>query len=81
MHSIVIFAMILLFVSFLLKLFPNVIGHGAVVFPPPRNNIDHGEQPWSGDVPHQVPPVDDHKNGVWCPVPSNFFDDKLTGTH
>ena len=28
----------------------QVRGHGAVVFPPPRNNVDHGEQPWAGQV-------------------------------
>jgi len=63
----------------LILMVSNVFGHGAVNFPPPRNNIDHGEKPWSEGVPNPVPPVDDHKNGFWCPVPSPFFDDKLTG--
>ena len=60
---------------------PNVSGHGAVTFPPPRNNIDHGEKPWSDGVPNPVPAVDDPKNGFWCPIPSPFFDDQLTGIY
>ena len=38
-------------------------GHGAVVFPPPRQAVDSELQPWSGPVPHPLPGVD-----AWCPV-------------
>jgi len=38
-------------------------GHGAVVFPPPRNAIDSNLAPWSEPVPYPVPNVD-----AWCPV-------------
>ena len=48
----------------------NVSGHGAVVFPPPRNMIDSTEMPWSGKVPDDVPAVSDPNNGVWCPIPN-----------
>ena len=58
----------------------GVWGHGAVVFPPPRNNIDHGEAPWNAEVPRPVPAVSDPKNGVWCPIPNPFFNNNLTGT-
>ena len=71
--------MILLLSFLFLEVITNVSGHGAVVFPPPRNNIDHGEQPWSGNVPDQVPAVSDPKNGVWCPIPEPFFNDTLSG--
>ena len=53
-------------------------GHGAVVLPPPRNNIDHGELPWSGPVPSPVPAVDDHSQGFWCPVAD--FNSSLSGS-
>ena len=56
-----------------------VSGHGAVVFPPPRNNIDHQESPWSDGVPQPVPAVSDPRNGFWCPVPDPFFNGTLTG--
>merc|ERR1711988_1161899 len=56
-----------------------VSGHGAVVFPPPRNNIDHQESPWSDGVPQPVPAVSDPRNGFWCPVPGPLFDGTLTG--
>ena len=39
-----------------------VSGHGAVVYPPPRNAIDHELPPWSGQVPPSIPGVD-----AWCP--------------
>ena len=57
----------------------SVSGHGAVVFPPPRNNIDHEETPWSGPVPDSVPAVSDPRNGVWCPIPAPLFNSSLTG--
>jgi len=38
-------------------------GHGAVVFPPPRNAVDNDIPPWSGQVPDPIPGVD-----AWCPV-------------
>ena len=57
----------------------EVSGHGAVVFPPPRNNIDHQEEPWSGKVPQPVPAVSDPRNGFWCPVPNPLFNDTLSG--
>jgi len=41
---------------------PAVTGHGAVVFPPPRNAVDHDLPPWSGGVPNPIPGVD-----AWCP--------------
>ena len=59
----------------------GVWGHGAVVFPPPRNNIDHGEAPWNAEVPRPVPAVSDPKNGVWCPIPNPFFNNNLTGRY
>ena len=61
------------------RLWIGVAGHGAVVFPPPRNNIDHGESPWNAEVPSQVPAVSDPRNGVWCPIPNQFFNGNLTG--
>merc|ERR1711973_211912 len=68
-----------LFLTILLVKIVDVSGHGAVVYPPPRNSIDHGEKPWSGEVPQQVPAVSDPKNGVWCPVPSHGGENKTTG--
>ena len=61
------------------RLWAGVSAHGAVVFPPPRNNIDHGEAPWDGEVPTSVPAVSDPQNGVWCPIPNPFFNNNLTG--
>ena len=47
-----------------------VLGHGAVVYPPPRNNIDHDISPWTKGVPMgQVPAVSNPDFGYWCPVP------------
>ena len=47
-----------------------------------RNNIDHSEQPWAGEVPQPVPPVDDGKQGFWCPVPGEGgSNNKLSGEH
>ena len=50
----------------------QTLGHGAVVYPPPRNNIDFDIAPWSGNVPNPVPAVDDQKTGFWCPVPGQI---------
>jgi len=61
------------------RMWAGVWGHGAVVFPPPRNNIDYGEAPWDAEVPRPVPAVSDPKNGVWCPIPNPFFNNNLTG--
>jgi len=61
------------------KLVTEVSGHGAVVLPPPRNNIDHQEHPWSDEVPQPVPAVSDPRNGFWCPVPDPFFNGTLSG--
>ena len=47
-----------------------VWGHGAVVSPPPRNNIDHTVSPWSDGVPRPVPAVSNPDEGYWCPVPN-----------
>lgn len=46
----------------------TVMGHGAVVFPPPRNAIDKDLAPWNGPVPAH-PPAVESKTG-WCPVPA-----------
>ena len=46
----------------------SVEGHGAVVFPPPRNAVDKDLAPWSGKVPAHPPSVES-KTG-WCPVPA-----------
>ena len=62
------------------QLLVQVRGHGAVVFPPPRNNIDHGEAPWDAEVPFPVPAVSDPRNGIWCPIPNPFFNNTLTGS-
>ena len=37
-----------------LALVVTVNGHGAVVFPPPRNAVDKDLKPWSGEVPCSV---------------------------
>jgi len=50
------------FVVFLLSATSSVSGHGAVVFPPPRNAVDHDIPPWSQGVPDPIPGVD-----AWCP--------------
>ena len=59
-------------------LFPitQVLGHGAVVFPPPRNNVDHGEQPWAGQVSshwwragHVTSVLTPHSHWSRCPPP------------
>ena len=73
----------MLFISLLVfcsQLLVQVRGHGAVVFPPPRNNIDHGEAPWDAEVPFPVPAVSDPRNGIWCPIPNPFFNNTLTGS-
>ena len=41
-------------------------GHGAVVFPPPRNAVDSDMLPWSGPVPADPPGVESATG--WCPV-------------
>eukprot|EP01043_Picozoa_sp_COSAG02_P006168 COSAG02_NODE_173_length_31245_cov_413.548096_23_plen_133_part_00 len=41
-------------------------GHGAVVFPPPRNAVDSDVLPWSGPVPSDPPGVESATG--WCPV-------------
>ena len=61
----------LLTISLFLGPIHEALGHGAVVYPPPRNNIDFDIAPWSGDVPNPVPAVDDQKTGYWCPVPGH----------
>jgi len=48
---------------FLLCFVRKINGHGAVVFPPPRNAVDNNIPPWSGEVPNPIPGVD-----AWCPV-------------
>ena len=40
-----------------------VLGHGALITPPPRNAIDHTVAPWNGPVPQRE--LAHH----WCPVP------------
>jgi len=50
------------FLLLLLSATPLVSGHGAVVFPPPRNAVDHDIPPWSEAVPDPIPGVD-----AWCP--------------
>ena len=47
----------------------HVYGHGAVVYPPPRNNIDFDKAPWSQEVPYPVPAVSNPDSGYWCPIP------------
>jgi len=42
-------------------------GHGALVFPPPRNAVDKDLHPWNGPVPGHPPSVES-KTG-WCPAP------------
>lgn len=37
---------------------PIVVGHGAVVYPPPKDAVDHAEQPWGGPVPKAPPGVE-----------------------
>ena len=41
-------------------------GHGAVVYPPPRNAVDSDVLPWSGPVPSDPPGVESATG--WCPV-------------
>jgi len=43
--------------------FWQTLGHGAVVFPPPRNAIDSDLAPWNGSVPSPIPGVN-----AWCPM-------------
>ena len=64
-------------VCIVLLILRGVSGHGAVVEPAARNNIDHQEQPWAGPVPQPVPPVDDGHQGFWCPVPG--YNNSLSG--
>jgi len=54
----------------LISTLSSVWGHGAVVNPPPRNNIDHSLPPWSDGVPRPVPAVSNPSEGYWCPVPN-----------
>eukprot|EP01048_Picozoa_sp_COSAG05_P018782 COSAG05_NODE_2813_length_2611_cov_1.736863_2_plen_223_part_00 len=46
-----------------------VLGHGAVVYPPPRQAVDKDLLPWNGKVPRTFPDVES-KTG-WCPVPGS----------
>merc|ERR1711915_15432 len=46
-----------------------VVGHGAVVYPPPRNRVDYSLPPWSSGVPNPIPAVSNPDEGYWCPVP------------
>ena len=41
----------------------GVAGHGAVVFPPPRQALDRVLHPWTGPLPDPRPADTD-----WCPV-------------
>jgi len=62
-----------------LNLATTVSGHGAVVFPPPRNAVDKDLAPWNGTVPCSVSkrcPSVETATG-WCPVPNS--DGKVTG--
>lgn len=53
---------IIILVLFVLTI-TRVVGHGAVVFPPPRNAVDHDISPWNGPVPEPIPGVK-----AWCPI-------------
>jgi hypothetical protein len=60
----------------LASLLPGAASHGAVVYPPPRNAIDHGQMPWGGPVPRKPPGVESATG--WCPVWSER-EGKVTG--
>eukprot|EP00041_Stephanoeca_diplocostata_P039847 m.1638000 g.1638000 ORF g.1638000 m.1638000 type:complete len:400 (-) comp26550_c0_seq1:266-1465(-) len=51
----------------------EVLGHGAVSFPPPRNGIDGKIAPWNGSVPVPVP------FDAWCAIPSHEHSGQLSG--
>jgi len=51
----------------------KVEGHAAVVYPSPRNAIDHDIPPWSGKVPNPIPGVES-----WCPFANGT---SLTGSN
>jgi len=53
----------------------RVAGHGAVVWPPPRNGVDRDLHPWNGPVPENPPSVESDTG--WCPVPAR--DGTLSG--
>jgi hypothetical protein len=53
----------------LLATVPLVTGHGAVVFPPPRQAVDRDVKPWSEPLKGPSPNVES-KTGL-CPVPSS----------
>lgn len=55
---------------------PGCHGHGAVVFPPPRQAVDKNLAPWNGTVPAHPPNVES-KTG-WCQV-VNASTGKLSG--
>ena len=42
-------------------------GHGAVVWPPTRNAVDHDLAPWNGQTPEYPGPSVESMTG-WCPV-------------
>jgi len=46
----------------------QVLGHGAVVYPPPRQSVDRNLAPWNGPVPEDPPSVESMTG--WCPVPA-----------
>lgn len=53
----------------------HVYGHGAVVFPPPRNNVDSDLPPWKNGVPSPVP------FEPWCPYPTPNGKGNLSATN
>ena len=60
--------MLVVFIPFLF--ITTVSSHGAVVYPPPRNAVDHLLSPWADGVPNPVPAVSNPSEGYWCPVPN-----------
>jgi len=52
-----------------LLFFSTVNGHGSMVYPPPRNAIDHDLSPWNGSVPSGS--LSGNVNSGWCVVPNS----------
>ena len=55
-----------IYVLWLARLLRQTSGHGAVVYPPPRNAVDSDILPWSGPVPQHPPGVESATG--WCPA-------------
>lgn len=54
------------------SLLPAVLGHGAVVIPPPRSAVDKDLLPWSGPVPPVPPSVESGTGWAALTLSINF---------